>query len=393
MTKENDHNDESYSREISRRDFLKIAAAASLITGCSPTQQPDAVPTSAPAASLTTAPTSAPTATTEIAATEVVEPTDAPPATPAPTEAVSRSDIIKIYPDGLSRVVRTRHSGVWDGETLVPGAIRQMLDTSIIGLTGLNDAVQAWAALFSPTERIAIKVNTIQGSEVCTHVPLVLAVAESLQDAGVPAEQIVIFDRYTNELERDGYPVNHDGPGVRCYGTDNAYTEGWELVGSSIRLCDILLECDALINMPVLKVHSMAGLSLAMKNHYGTFDTPERYHRGERIQLGIAELNALSPIKDRARLIVGDLLSASLTPRSRSPWWTQDAVGDSILMSFDPVAHDTLGLQILTEMMEASGEGFTSADRLANPWLENGAALGLGTNNLDNVDLVKVDLG
>ncbi len=393
MTKENNHSDESSSREISRRDFLKIAAAAGLLTGCRSAQQPTASPTSEPTVAPTTAPTSAPIATTEPAATEAVEPTDAPPDTPAPTEAVSRSDITRIYPDGLSRVVRARHAGVWDGDTLVPGAIRQMLDASITGLTGLNDAVQAWAVLFDPTERIVIKVNTIRGSDVWTHVPLVLAVAESLQDAGVPAEQIVIFDRRTDELAEDGYPINRDGPGVRCYGTDNAYTDGWELVGSSVRLCDILLECDALINMPVLKVHSMAGLSLAMKNHYGTFDRPERYHYGENIQRGIAELNALSPIRDRTRLIVGDLLSASLTPRNRSPFWTGDAAGDSILMSFDPVAHDTLGLQILTEMMEAGGEGFASAVHLANPWLENAAALGLGTNGLDNVDLVKVDLG
>ena len=32
------------------------------------------------------------------------------------------------------------------------------------------------------------------------------------------------------------------------------------------------------------------------------------------------------------------------------------------------------------------------ADRLANPWLENGAVLGLGTNDPDNMDLVEVSL-
>ena len=69
-----------------------------------------------------------------------------------------------------------------------------------------------------------------------------------------------------------------------------------------------------------------------------------------------------------------------------------DAIGDSISMSFDPVAHDALGLQILTEMIEASDEGFAWADRLANPWLENGAVLGLGTNDPDNMDLVEASV-
>jgi hypothetical protein len=107
---------------------------------------------------------------------------------------------------------------VWDGEALVPEVIRQMLDASIMELTGLNDAVKAWAALFSPNERIAIKVNSHPGGS--THVPLVMAVTEPLQAAGVPAEQILIFDRYSQELEDEGYPLNKDGPGVRCYGTD-----------------------------------------------------------------------------------------------------------------------------------------------------------------------------
>jgi hypothetical protein len=277
---------------------------------------------------------------------------------------------------------------VWDGEDLVPNAIRQMLDASITRLTGLNDAPAAWAALFKPSERIAIKVNTIDTSLYWSHVPLVMAVAERLQETGIPAEQIVIFDRTNRELKRAGYTINQDGPGVRCHGTDAApvkYVRDWTIVNSRIGLSDILLSCDALINIPILKDHDFSGVTFAMKNHFGTFDRPSLFHQA-RTGPGIAELNALSPIRDRTRLVVGDALTICTAS------WQSAMTGDSILMSFDPVAHDTIGLQVLAETMAAKEFNPKAARSLANRWLAQSAELGLGTNDSENMDLVEVFL-
>ena len=292
-----------------------------------------------------------------------------------------------------SKVVHTHHAGVWDGEELAPDAIRQMLDASITELTGLNDVAKAWSSLFDPGERIAIKVNAFRNSIIWTKVPLVMAVTERLQEVGVPAEQIVIFDFLTSELETAGFPINRDGPGVRCYGTDSDYTGGWQVVDSDIQLSDIVLNCDALINVPVLKSHTLAGISFAMKNHYGTFSTPERFHRGARINRGIAELNALPPIKDRTRLIIGDVLTASLRGNNHFPYWEADYTGDSILMSFDPVAHDAVGLEIFSQLLSADDGNPAAATNMATPWLESGTELGLGTNHPDAIDLIDVNLG
>ena len=46
-------------------------------------------------------------------------------ATPVPADAPPRT------PDALSKVVRARHAGAWDGDALVPEAIRQMLDNHL----------------------------------------------------------------------------------------------------------------------------------------------------------------------------------------------------------------------------------------------------------------------
>jgi uncharacterized protein (DUF362 family) len=261
-----------------------------------------------------------------------------------------------------------------------------MLDASITQLTGLNDAREAWAALFTPQERIAIKVNVIGSSAFSTHLPLVMAVTEQLQRTGIPAEHIVIFDRSTHELEGTGYPINEDGEGVRCYGTDRRYTGGWSMMDTDIQLSDILLNCDALINIPVLKVHSIGGISFAMKNHYGTFDRPGQFH-APRIEHALAELNALAPIRERTRLIIGDALTVC------TRHWNAATKGDSILMSFDPVAHDAIGLQHYQKVVEAEGGHATAALNRAAPWLIYGSEIELGIHNVETIDLVEAHLG
>jgi hypothetical protein len=263
--------------------------------------------------------------------------------------------------------------------------LRQMLDASITELTELDNSSAAWASLFDPAERIAIKVNTISSSDSWTHVPLVMAVTGALQDAGVPAGQITIFDRSTGELRDAGYPINREGPGVRCYGSDGNYTGGWTVLDREVGLSDILLDCDALINVPVLKGHTVAGCTFAMKNHYGTIDNAPSFHRP--IGPAIAGLNALQPIRGRTRLIIGDMLTICTQD------WSRAETGDSILMSFDPVAHDRVGVQRLGEVLTARGSNATGAINTALWWLEEGTALGLGVHDLDSIELLEGALG
>ena len=290
-----------------------------------------------------------------------------------------------------SKVIQTHHSGVWSDKTLVPGALRKMLDVSITKLTGLNDARAAWAALFKPGERIAIKVNTFSNSLIWTHVPLVTEVTNSLLEAGIPAEQITIFDYRTSELMVAGYTVNVDGLGVRCTGMDSNYSAEPSKVGNkTINLANVLKECDALINIPILKSHMLAGITFAMKNHYGSIWYPDILH-GDSMR-GVASLNAVPEIKDRTRLIIGDALSANLRYANSYPYWQEDWIGDSIFMSFDPVAHDTMGLQLLTRELEKVDGNPASLIGMATPALQYAVELGLGTNAPANMDVIEQTL-
>jgi len=393
---------------LTRRQFLKLTGAAAGVAllgpACAaqptpplatpvpatePADTPSPTPSPAPAPTATPAPTPSPT----LAPAEAATPTAPPTATP--TASVRRADIVKIYPDVPSRVVRVRHAGVWkesadggvkDNDRLAPETIRQMLDAAIVKLTGLGDAQAAWANLFAPHERIAIKVNAVLGGRLWTHVPLALAVAECLQGAGIPPEQIVIFDRHGVELMGAGYTINRGRPGVRCMGTDYKYTGGWKMMDVDIKFSDTLLNSDALINIPVLKEHPMTGITFGLKNHYGTFDCPEKFHDA-RAKQALGELNALPPIKERARLTIGDVLAVA------SGSWRSVIGGDSILMSFDPVAHDAAGLKLYSDMMASQGSNSTAALKLAAPWLQNAAALGLGTYDPAHIELMEVSLG
>ncbi len=387
--------------KLSRKEFLRLMATSlgavaggRLLAACSPSSAPEGTAPAnlTPQAAIASATLPAPTATTApmptAASTDTAIPVQ-PTATSGPTITITpgapgapvgvrRPEVIKFYPDVPSQLVRVHHAGAWDGDKLVPDALRQMLDAGITRLTGINDAHQAWAALFSPAERIAIKVNTIMSSSYWTPVPLVMAVAKSLQDAGIPAEQIVIFDRDPSELGMAGFKINRDGPGVRCM-SSTKYAKGYKLVGIDAGLSEVLLGCDALINMPILKSHGNAGMTFSMKNHYGTFQRPtEFYHSGKGIQQGIAELNALPDIKDRTRLIVGSLLNFV----GASSWtWSNALPGDSLLFSFDPVAADAYAMQEFQKVVTLSGPSPKTVKALATPWIANAAKLGVGTDD------------
>jgi hypothetical protein len=283
---------------------------------------------------------------------------------------------MRIYPEVKSRVVVVRHAGACSSpDDISADVVKQMLDAAIVELTDIEDAQKAWRTLFDPTERIAIKVNTI--NHYGTSVPLAYAVAEKLQTIGLVAENIVIFDRNTGELQRAGYTINEDGPGVRCRAT-RVYREPRDVAGTTQQLSDILLDCDALINLPLLKQHGFSGLSFAMKNHYGSIDRPSSIHF-DNCAPGIAHLNALPEIQDRTRLIIGDVLR--MCPLN----WNQAVVENTLLMSFDPVAHDYVGMQILTEWLSASGGNSAGVTGQAKH-LATAAALGLGTDDRAHID-------
>ncbi len=369
--------------------MLKIsgaAAAGALLSaaGCAPAAQPPQPPAAKdtpvpPAEKPTTAP-----------AAPKAPPTLAPTATPTPNipaKTYRRPEIIKFHPDANSRVVRASDPAAWNGEALAPDVLRKMVDGSIIKLTGQADAKAAWLALFDPKENIVIKVNVFRNSTIWTHVELVKAVTDSMVAAGIPGEQITLFDYYDNELTTAGFTLNKDGPGVRCYGTEQMYSTEWDVAGTNFKLSDILVKADALINMPVLKSHMIAGMTFALKNHYGSVSYPDGLHN---IAKSLPALSALPPIKDATRLVIGDILSANTKYSGSWPYWDADVKSDSILMTYDPLAADTVGWTILQKLADEKGNSTKGLIGMAEPWFKTCGEAKIGANDMNNIELLEV---
>jgi hypothetical protein len=294
----------------------------------------------------------------------------------------AREALIAHYPQTESSpVALVRHDGVWNGDQIQEHVVLQMLDAAIAELTGIDDAVAAWRVLFDPGEVVGLKVNTI--SRYTTTPQVSYAIAQRLQDAGLAAEQIVIFDRSEGELVARGYTINADGPGVRCRGA-GAWEEPAQVAGTSQRFHDVLLSCDALINVPALKEHGIAGFTSAMKNHYGSVDRAGRLH-GSYCDPAIPELNALPLIRDKTRLIVGDFI------RTCPYDWNRMTRENLLAMSFDPVAHDTVARQVLVDRRTADGRPVGSIVA-SSTYLASSVEMGLGAGE-EQIDLRRVTLG
>jgi len=374
-------------KRISRREFLKSTGAAVgvfIVASCTPGPLTITPPNRSVTSTATETIPPLPASTSTQSPTETLNLPKFSTSTPWPTPEIKlyrRPELIRFFPDGKSRMVKSSDAKVWDGETLNSELLCKLLDGAVTHLTSLTDGKEAWQALFSPNEKIVIKVNAFRSSLIWTHAPLVYALIDRLTAAGIPAENITIYDYYTSELKTAGYTINQDGPGVRCYGTDHAYTMNWRLGGTMHKISDILVAADAIINIPVLKVHDITGITFALKNHYGSVQAPSWLHT---MPNDLVSLNESPFIKNATRLVIGDILGASIDPRQ----WLEDVKGDSILMSYDPLAVDWIGLDILRSFNASFKDENSYVSALSSRWMDVAQKAGIGAADLKEIELI-----
>ena len=306
----------------------------------------------------------------------------------------------------LSRMVLVRDSRVIDSSGKVQQPLLQeMLDRALTTLTGKSTIGDAWREFVKPGEVVGLKLNAnsvsqLRGSELTTHFPaLTSAVLSGFEKAGIAEENVVVWERSDEELASAGFSIQKDRGALRVLGTGvgrrgsggpGFSRESFPVGSRSSRVSRIAAEmCSALINIPVLKDHGLTGITGAMKNHYGSIDNPRQYHGSNGTNPGVAEVNAIPVIREKQRLVLFDAL---LGVYNGGPRWQRQYVWPygGILVGTDPVAADAVGLRILDEKRRAEGIG-SLAPRAA--FLEAAEALGLGTKDRDQIDLVELTLG
>ena len=146
-----------------------------------------------------------------------------------------------------------------------------------------------------------------------------------------------------------------------------------------VRLSKVLYDCDVFISVPTLKTHVQAGITASIKNMFGLIpgrpgaEDKGLYHRLDRVEEAIVDLYQAC----KADLIVvdGTYTTFHIGPRPIEDF--QETVRlDLTLAGFDPIAIDTVGAKIL------------GIDPETIRYLKWGEAKGLGTGNLDNIDVL-----
>jgi uncharacterized protein (DUF362 family) len=301
-----------------------------------------------------------------------------------------------ITPTAGSKVVAARDAqlrGSPAGGSVDAGRVSQLLDRAMQTLFNSDDPSRAWNRIVRPGQRVGLKVNTLGGRGISTNVQLVEAVCRSLQGAGVPAQNIVIFDRDSREMERAGFSIRTGGAQVQCFGSDRVGFESdlseYGSVGS--QLSKILTRhCDVLINMPVLKDHDGAGVTIALKNMYGVIHNPNKYHPNGCNPF-VADVNMLPGIRSKVRLHICDATSACYEGGPAfKPEFTWHA--NTLMLSQDPVALDYSGWQFIERKRAEKGLKTLEADGRPPRYIATAADSEhrLGTNDPKRIDVKEV---
>jgi len=277
--------------------------------------------------------------------------------------------------------------------TVDSGKILRLLDRSMQALFGRDNAIEPWQKLVHPGEKVGLKVNALGGRGLSTNLRLVEAICERLQGAGIRANDIVVWDRDSDELERVGFHISTAGNGVQCFGTDRVgYEEDLVTYGNvGSRLSRILTQrCDLLINVPVLKDHDGAGITAALKNMYGVIHNPNKYHPNG-CNPYVADVNMLPEIKSKMRLTICDATTASYEggPGYKPQYaWKENA----LIVSQDPVALDYTGWQIIERKRAERGLKTLEAEGRAPHYIATAADAEhrLGTSDPKKIATVEV---
>jgi uncharacterized protein (DUF362 family) len=214
---------------------------------------------------------------------------------------------------------------------------------------------------------------------------LIKELVKQILSAG--AAEVIVFDHTCDEwkncYKNSGIEAAVlEAGGKIVPGNDPRYYRDVEIPNGKIlkktQIHEVLLDCDAWFNVPVLKVHSGARMTIAMKNYMGLVWDNKWFHK-EGLQQCIAD--SCTWVK-RPVLNIVDAYRIMKTngPRGRSE---ADAVlVKALFLSKDIVAVDTAATKF--------------AQRFTNVTLENashiglGEALKLGTTNLDSLNIRRI---
>lgn len=289
-----------------------------------------------------------------------------------------------------SLVIKVRSPLVNTGDdNLDTDILYQMIEVGLNALSEDDNYPEYLRLLFTNDDVIGIKVNTLGGPGISTRVEAVEILSGLMSDSGIPREKHLIWDRHDRELKAVGYTLKtRSGP--LCFGTDHTgvgFSRQLVSRGSVGGLLSRILTdyCSGFINFPVLKDHGIAGITCALKNHYGSIHNPNKYH-DNGCDPYIADLNSLEQIRTHQRLIIVDCLKVQFHggPAYHSSW---AADYGALLFGTDPVAIDTVGYGIVEDLRRNAGIEPLKGSKREPIYIQRSARYGLGNGDPEKIEL------
>jgi uncharacterized protein (DUF362 family) len=342
----------------------------------------------------------------------------------------SKADTSKLAMPGLyrGRVVAVSHPGSIVEGRYQAGPVEQMMRKGMTELTGAGGWEEAWRLFAEPGDVVGIKVNPVGQPHVISAAEVVREIIAGLNAAGVKNKEIVVYDRYRDQFFHAGFdkwlPEGvRTSSAVETFDTVQLAIEGYDpdhymdmaltLPGydassltarRSYAARFITGEVNKLVNLPVLKDHQSAGVTLALKNlSHGLVNNVCRSHSSSTLNACgsfIPAVVSMPVIRNKAVLHILDgvkgLYHGGPGARPQFVWEHK-----TIYFATDPVALDHICWKAIDEKRVAMGLKPVAEDRPDKystflsrqpEHVEIAGALGLGEWNESKIDIRRIRL-
>lgn len=275
---------------------------------------------------------------------------------------------------------------------------RRLLERVLMDLTGAPNLVAALGRFVHPSERVAIKVNGIAGQvghTMAVNFELIAPLVEGLMALGVAPEKITVYEQYPTYLM--GCRVNvrkfrlPDGVVAATHNNrDHVMPRIAIFERVPTRYCRFLTEASALIDMAMMKDHSICGFTGAMKNiTHGNIENPHHHH-AHQASPQIAVLYNHPIVLSRVRLHITDAFKVIYDrgPLDKDP--SMRVPHGSVYASTDAVALDTVGVRVIDEERRRRGGRTLAASGREPTYIQRAADLGVGIADWNDISLRSV---
>jgi uncharacterized protein (DUF362 family) len=271
-------------------------------------------------------------------------------------------------------VVGVVHPGSIVNGAYQAGPVRQMMEKGMTSLTGAPGWTDAWRTFFEKGDVVGLKVSAVGGAKLCSDATVLHTVLDGLKEAGVAPRDVIVYNRYRDEVVAagidkwvpSGVRMEFASPGYNDIQLDmDGYDPDHYMEISLIKPGEnwsdphfrrsyvaktVTRQINKFINLPVLKHHQSAGVTIALKNmSHGMVNNVNRSHltpTANACGIFIPSVVNLPVIREKAVLHICDAVKASYHggPGARPQFvWEHK----TMYFATDPVALDKTGLKVI----------------------------------------------